>query len=80
MDDSDPYPAFLGIGWAFDNNVILNLKQRQMSFEKDTLRVVSPLDPTKGDIYNKIVNEDAQSSIIENIYNITECKEDYVNR
>jgi hypothetical protein len=23
MDDSDPYPALLGIDWAFDNNVCL---------------------------------------------------------
>jgi hypothetical protein len=37
MDDSDPYPALLGIDWAFDNNVVLNLKKRQMSFETDTL-------------------------------------------
>jgi hypothetical protein len=64
---------------VFDNNVILNLKQRQMSFEMDTLCVISSLDLTKGDKYNEPVNEDVQSSIIENIYNITGCKEDYVN-
>jgi hypothetical protein len=28
MDDFDPYPALLGIDWAFDNNVVLNLKKR----------------------------------------------------
>jgi hypothetical protein len=27
MDDSDPYPTLLGIDWAFDNNVVLNLKK-----------------------------------------------------
>jgi hypothetical protein len=27
MDDYDPYPALLGIDWAFDNNVVLNLKK-----------------------------------------------------
>jgi hypothetical protein len=37
MDESDPYPTLLGIDWAFDNNVVLNLKKRQMSFETDTL-------------------------------------------
>jgi hypothetical protein len=36
MDDYDPYLALLGIDWAFDNNVVLNLKKRQMSFETDT--------------------------------------------
>jgi hypothetical protein len=50
MDESDPYPALLGIDWAFDNNVVLNLKKRQMSFEIDTLCMVTPLDPYEGDM------------------------------
>jgi hypothetical protein len=41
MDESDPYPALLGIDWDFDNNVVLNLKKHQMSFETDTLHVWS---------------------------------------
>jgi hypothetical protein len=49
MDDSNPYPALLGIDWAFKNNVVLNLKKRQMSIENDTMRVVAPLDPYEGD-------------------------------
>jgi hypothetical protein len=49
MDESDPYPALLGIDWAFDNNAVLNLKKRQMSFETDTMCVVTPLDPYEGD-------------------------------
>jgi hypothetical protein len=79
MDDSDPYPALLGIDWAFDNNAVLNLKKRQMSFETDTLRMVTPLDPYEGDIYNEPVDEDAWSSTIENIYKITGYREDYIN-
>jgi hypothetical protein len=79
MDDSDPYPALLGIDWAFDNNAVLNLKKRQMSFETDTLCMIAPLDPNEGDMYNEPVDEDAQSSVIENIYNITGCREDYIN-
>jgi hypothetical protein len=62
MDESDPYPALLGIDWAFDNNVVLNLKKRQMSFETDTLCVVAPLDPYEGDWYNEPVDEDAKLS------------------
>jgi hypothetical protein len=58
MDDSNPYPTFLGIDWEFDNNSILNLKQRNMSFETD-MHIISLLDPAKGDIYNELVNEDA---------------------
>jgi hypothetical protein len=49
MDESNPYPSLLGIDWAFENNVVLNLKKRKMSFETDTLHVVMPLDPYEGD-------------------------------
>jgi len=38
MNDSDPYPTLLGINSAFNNNVVLNLKKRHMSFETDTLQ------------------------------------------
>jgi hypothetical protein len=27
MDESDPYPTLFGIDWAFENNVVLNLKK-----------------------------------------------------
>jgi hypothetical protein len=79
MDDSDPYPALLGIDWAFDNNAMLNLKKRHMSFEIDTLHVITPLDLNEGDRYNEPMDEDEQSSVIENIYKITWCREDYIN-
>jgi hypothetical protein len=41
--------------------------------------VITPLDPNEGNRYNENVNEDAQSSIIENIYQITRHKEYYIN-
>jgi len=44
VDDSFPYPALLGIDWAFDNSTVVDLKKRCMTFEKDGLRVVAPLD------------------------------------
>jgi hypothetical protein len=50
-----------------------------MSFETDTLHVVSPLDPYGGDRCNESMDEDAQSLIIENIYTITRRKENYIN-
>jgi hypothetical protein len=28
MDDSNPYPALLGIDWAFDKNAVLIFKKR----------------------------------------------------
>jgi hypothetical protein len=30
-----------------------------MSFERDTLRLIAPLNPYEGDMYNEPVNEDA---------------------
>jgi hypothetical protein len=27
MDDYNPYPALLDIDWAFNNNIVLNLKK-----------------------------------------------------
>jgi hypothetical protein len=48
MDESDPYPSFLGIDWDFDNNVVMNLKKRQMSFETDTFPVVAQWICMKG--------------------------------
>jgi hypothetical protein len=50
-----------------------------MSFETDSLGIITPLYPNEGNKYNKLVDEDAQSSIIENIYKITWCREDYIN-
>ena len=43
-----PYLALLGIDWEFDNNSILNLKHRKMSFDLDTMQLVAPLDPCEG--------------------------------
>jgi hypothetical protein len=50
-----------------------------MSFEIDTLRIITPLDKNEGDRYNDPMNEDAQSLIIQNIYQIIGCMEYYVN-
>ena len=79
MDDYDPYPTLLGIDWAFDNNVVLNLKKKHVSFKTNSLCVITPLDPNEGDKYNELVHEDAQILVIENIYKIIRCREDYVN-
>lgn len=37
------------------------------------------LDPNEGNIYNKTMNEDAQTLVIKSIYNITTSREDYFN-
>jgi hypothetical protein len=48
VDDSCPYPALLGIDWAFNNSTVVDLKKICMTFERDGLRVISPLDPDEG--------------------------------
>jgi len=48
VDDSNPYPALLGIDWATDMNGIINLKKHKMILAKKSLRVVVPLDPAEG--------------------------------
>ena len=51
IDDNNPYPALLGIEWAMENAVVINLKKRQMTFEGKDLRVIVPLDPLQGERY-----------------------------
>jgi hypothetical protein len=46
--DNYPYPALLGIDWAFNNSTVVDLKKRRMIFEKYSLRVIAPLDPDEG--------------------------------
>ena len=48
IDDSTLYPAPLGIDWAFNNQEIINLKKKTMSFEGNGIRVNGPLDPALG--------------------------------
>jgi hypothetical protein len=48
VDDSFPYPAILGIDWAFNNSIVVDLKKRHMTFERDGFRFIAPLDPYEG--------------------------------
>jgi hypothetical protein len=53
VDDSCPYPALLGIDWAFINSTMVDLNKRHMTFERDSLRVIAPLDPDEGQQYTE---------------------------
>ena len=48
VDDTNPYPALLGIDWAIDNHTIINFKKMILSFEDNEIRVVSPIDLLEG--------------------------------
>ena len=76
IDDSNPYPALLGIEWAMENAAVINLKKRQMTFEGKDLRVILPLDPSQGERYTEPLRDEDQNDS-ETIYNITAHEEAY---
>jgi hypothetical protein len=46
VDDTTPYPTLLGLDWAFDNQAIINLKTRKMTFESGGIqghRTIRPI-------------------------------------
>ena len=57
IDDSCPYPALLGIDWAFKNSIVVDLKKIRMTFERDGLRVIAPLYPDEGQRYTEPIRE-----------------------
>ena len=50
-----------------------------LSFEYDEMRVVAPLDPLEGQRYVEPVFNEGQGDHLDNIYNVTALKEDYIN-
>jgi hypothetical protein len=40
MGDKDPYSTLLGIDWAYDNYVVIDLKKDTMTFEAEGIKVV----------------------------------------
>jgi hypothetical protein len=45
VDNTSPYPYFLGLDCDFDNHTIIKLKTRKMIFESGEYIVTVPLDP-----------------------------------
>ena len=78
IDDSNPYPALLGIEWAMANAAVINLKKRQMTFEGKGMRFIVPLDPSQGERYTEPLREEDQD-VLDHIYNITAKEEYYVD-
>lgn len=61
VDDSNPYPALLGIHWAIDMNEVINFKKQTMSFERKSLWFVVSLDPAEGSRYTEPVHDYEES-------------------
>jgi hypothetical protein len=75
VHNSQPYPALLGLDWAFDNQAIINLKKREMIFEGGGFKVTVPLDPLEARRYVEPTRDK-----IDNLYNMIAHMDDYVNR
>ena len=79
VDDTNPYPTVLGIDWVMGNQTIINFKRRILSFEDDEMRVFAPLDPLEGQRYIEPVFNEGKGDHLDNIYNVTALREDYIN-
>jgi hypothetical protein len=81
MEDKDPYPALLGIYWACENYVIIDLKRDTMTFETNRIKVVQPLDPFLRPRYIEPTDHNTESKVLDQLYTITiGMKLDYINR
>jgi len=79
VDDNNPYPMLLGIDWATDMNGVINLKKHKIIFEKNSLRLVVPLDPVEGSRYTDPVRNNESDNELDYIYKITAQEQDWVN-
>jgi hypothetical protein len=77
VDDTTPYPALLGLDWAFDKQAIINLKTKKMTFESGEYRVITPLDPSKGERFVEPTCLDLEE--INQLYRTIARNEDYIN-
>jgi hypothetical protein len=65
MGDKDPYPALLGINWAYENNAVIDLKKDTMNFEAEGIKVVQPFDPYVGPRYTKPIENNMEGEDLE---------------
>jgi hypothetical protein len=75
--DTTPYVTLLGLDWDFDNQAIINLKTRKMTFESGDYRVIAPLDPLEGKRFVEPTCLELEE--IDQLYRTTARDEDYVN-
>jgi hypothetical protein len=77
VDDTTPYSVLHGLDWAFDNQAIINLKTRKMTFESRDYRVTSPLDPSESERFVEPTFLDLEE--IGQLYITTALYADYIN-
>lgn len=76
VDNTDPYPALLGLDWAIDMDGVINLKRRMMKFNNIGVSFIIPLDPAKGQRYIERVRTEDK---FDQIYKLNLCEEDWIN-
>jgi len=79
IDDNTPYHALLGIDWAFENQAIINLKKKTMSFEGNGIQVIGLLDLALGPRYTELIIVEEEACNIDTVYQLTATQGDYVN-
>ena len=55
VDGTTPYLTLLGFDWEFENQSIIKLKMKKMTFESGEYKVIAPLDPSKGERFVELV-------------------------
>jgi hypothetical protein len=80
MGDKDPYPALLGIDWAYENYSVINLKKDTMTFEADGIKLVKPLDPYVGPRYIEPTENNMEGEDLDQLYTVTMgTRNNYIN-
>jgi hypothetical protein len=80
MGDKDPYPALLGIDWAYDNYAVIDLNKDTMTFEAEGIKVVQPLDPYVGPRYKEPTDDNMEGEDLDQLYIVTAgTRDDYIN-
>jgi hypothetical protein len=49
VDGTKPYPTLLVLDWEFENQAIINLNMRKMTFESREYKFITPLEPSEGE-------------------------------
>jgi hypothetical protein len=77
VDGTTPYPTLLGLDWALDNQVVINLKTWKMTFESGEYNVITPLEPLEGERFVEATCLDLEE--INQLYRTTAREEYYIN-
>ena len=76
VEDTDPYPALLGLDWAIDMGGVINLKKHSMVFENNGMHVIVPLDTAEGARYTEPARDEEE---VDHIYKLTMQDKDWIN-